>query len=85
MTSITKTDGSEPNYDKTMFVLRDPSPEVDEYLELLDGAGNTLDYESELFSIISEDAEMYFAGAKSLDETVKIIQNRAETYISERN
>ena len=85
MTSITKTDGSEPNYDKTMFVLRDPSPEVDEYLELLDGAGNTLDYESELFSIISEDAEMYFAGAKSLDETVKIIQNRVETYISERN
>ncbi len=72
-------------YDKTQYVLRDPTPEVDEYIALLDGAGTSLDYESDLFAIIKEEAEIYFANAKTLDETVKIIQNRAETYISERN
>ena len=35
-------------------------------------------------AIISEEASMYFAGDKTLDETVKIIQNRVETYVSER-
>ena len=53
--------------------------------ELLDGAGTSMRTDSTLWSIISEDAGMYFAGAKTLDETVKMIQDRAGTYISEKN
>ena len=51
----------------------------------LENAGTSLRADSTVWSIISEDAEAYFSGAKTLDETVKIIQNRVETYIAERN
>ena len=34
--------------------------------------------------MIYEEADIYFSDAKSLDETVKVIQNRVSTYISER-
>lgn len=53
--------------------------------ELLDGAGTFMRIDSMLWSIISEDAEAYFAGVKTLDETVKMIQDRAGTYIAEKN
>ena len=59
--------------------------EAEKMIALFDGAGTSLSEDSTLWSIIKEDAEMYFAGAKSLDETVKIIQDRAETFIAEQN
>lgn len=57
----------------------------DRMYELLDGAGTSMRTDFTLWSIISEDAGMYFAGAKTLDETVKMIQDRAGTYISEKS
>ncbi len=59
--------------------------EAAKFAELLDGANTSLDDRSTVWSIISEDASAYFAGAKTLDETVKIIQNRVETYIAEQS
>lgn len=38
---------------------------------------------SEVYSIIMEEAAPYFAGQKSIDEVVDIIQKRAQIYISE--
>lgn len=40
-------------------------------------------YDKELVKIITEEAEAYFSGQKSVDEVADIIQNRASTYISE--
>ena len=57
----------------------------DRMFEILDGAGTFMRIDSMLWSIISEDAEAYFAGVKTLDETVKMIQDRAGTYIAEKN
>ena len=37
-----------------------------------------------IISMINEEAQMYFEDEKSLDETVKIIQDRVSTYMSER-
>ena len=37
-----------------------------------------------IMTILAEESSIYFAGKKTLDETVKVIQNRAETYVSER-
>ena len=34
--------------------------------------------------MIYEEADIYFSDVKPLDETVKVIQNRVSTYISER-
>ena len=69
---------------KGKVVLLDESDE--KYLtELLDGAGKSISRQSKLWAIIEEEAEVYFAGAKTLDETVKIIQSRASAYVSERS
>ncbi|MBP5223022.1 MAG: extracellular solute-binding protein [Lachnospiraceae bacterium] len=58
--------------------------EVDLVLQLLDGAV-CADYnmDTELQKIIDEEASAYFEGAKSLDETVSILQNRASLYLKE--
>ena len=66
-------------------VVRLDESDADEIINLLDGAGKSVSENSKLWSIISEEAEIYFAGAKDLDETVKVIQSRVSTYISERN
>ncbi len=52
--------------------------------DLIAGAQSMPSLESKIFEIINEEAAMYYSDAKSLDETVKVIQNRVSTYISER-
>lgn len=66
-------------------VVRLDENDAEEIIKLLDGAGKSVSENSKLWSIISEEAEIYFAGAKDLDETIKVIQSRVSTYISERN
>ena len=41
--------------------------------------------EAELAEIIAEEASYYFAGSKTLDETVRIISSRAGMYLAERD
>ena len=67
------------------MVVRLDESDAEQIISLLDGAGKSVSENSKLWSIISEEAEIYFAGAKDLDETVKVIQSRVSTYISERN
>lgn len=57
--------------------------QADEIRALIEGATQVLRYDEKLNTIITEEAESYFSGQKSLDTVVSIIQNRAETYISE--
>ena len=54
-------------------------------IALIEGAQALPDLQGKVFEIINEEAEMYYSDAKSLDETVKIIQDRISTYISERS
>lgn len=42
-------------------------------------------YDEGLLNIINEELEPYIKGAKSLEETVKMIQNRASIYVSEKS
>ena len=56
---------------------------VDGLKALISGSQKPPATQNKIFEIISEEADMYYSGAKSLDETVKIIQNRVSTYISE--
>ena len=52
---------------------------------LLDSVTLVADADTEIMELIREDASAYFAGAKSLDETVKIIQGRVSIYVSEHS
>ncbi len=62
------------------------TPEEAEQLKaLINSTKRVTNYNStsEVFSIIAEEAAPYFAGQKSLDEVVGIIQSRVQIYISE--
>lgn len=53
------------------------------FRELIDNTRRCEQYDEEVISIIIEEAEPYFAGEKSLEETVNLIQNRVKTYVNE--
>ena len=52
-------------------------------MELFDSITMVRSYDTELMAIIYEDAQYYFNGTKSLDETVKIINSRVKIKLSE--
>lgn len=57
--------------------------QADDLMALIEGVTQVFRSDDKLNSIVTEEAEAYFSGQKSLDEVVGIIQNRAETYIAE--
>ena len=52
---------------------------------ILESVTLTTEYDQEIMSLIREDASAYFAGAKSLEETVNVIQSRVSIYIAEHS
>lgn len=57
--------------------------QVDKVMDVIKNTTQVARYDTKLTDIINEEAAAYFGGQKSLDETAKIIQNRASTYINE--
>ena len=57
--------------------------EYDQVMELYNAIDSVLDYDVSMFEIVTEQAGPYFSGDKSLDETVKNIQDRVNLYINE--
>ena len=52
--------------------------------ELINNAGPYPDAELRIIEMIYEESRMYFAGEKSLEDTIKIIQDRVSTYLAEK-
>jgi len=59
------------------------SEEKKQMLALYDEANGLFGYEDALFDIITEQAGAYFAGDRSLDDTVAAIQSRVGLYLAE--
>ena len=57
---------------------------ADEIIEFIKSLNHVYRYNVPVNNIIKEEAAQYFAGQKSLDDTVRIIQNRVSTYVAER-
>ncbi|MBQ8951003.1 MAG: extracellular solute-binding protein [Eubacterium sp.] len=53
------------------------------FRDLTDRVSNVYIGEPKFMDIINDECKAYFAGDKSVDETVQIIQNRAQTYMNE--
>lgn len=64
---------------------RTTQEEVDQMLEVigLAGAGSSMD--SEILTIIDEEAEAFYKGQKTAEEVAKVIQSRASVYVSENS
>lgn len=78
-------DGKRTDKDAEYTVSMPTQEEVDKmkkYLDSIDRWETTLDYQ--LWNIIENEVMAYFAGEKSLDDTVDMIQNRASIWISEQ-
>lgn len=57
--------------------------ELDAVTSYISSVNKLTRYNESVMNTISEEADAYFAGTKSLEETVKIIQNRCQITISE--
>lgn len=51
---------------------------------LLDNCVGQRYYDEDIYTIVEEEAQGYFAGTKSLEQTVATIQNRVQLYIDEK-
>ncbi|MEG1190689.1 MAG: extracellular solute-binding protein [Oscillospiraceae bacterium] len=59
-------------------------PEADQLKALINSVENTAAFDNSMMSIINEEAEIFFAGEKSVEETANIIQSRMKIYINEQ-
>ena len=57
--------------------------QYDQIMELHDAISTIYTEDSALWEIVSEQVQPYFAGDKSVDETAKLVQSRAELYVNE--
>ena len=69
--------------DPTRKFIKMSQSDKDALMSLIENADSVCVSDSIALSIILEEAAYYFSGTKSLDETVKVIQNRIETKIWE--
>lgn len=58
---------------------------VDQYEEIIGSCTNMIMTDPGLELIVSEEMPAYFEGQKSLDEVIKLIDNRAQTLMNERD
>lgn len=59
--------------------------EADQIMELIRVATPAAPQNSEIMSIISEEAEAFYKGQKSAEEVADVIQRRAQTYVDENS
>lgn len=57
--------------------------DISTYTKAVENASGLWSSDYKVEDIIVEEAEAYFAGDKTVDEVVKIIENRVNTYINE--
>lgn len=83
-------DGTKEYYDDTYYidgveVIIEPmtQQEVDEFTAFLNSLTMVGGYNQSIQDIVTEEAEPFFEGQKSAQEVAKIIQSRAQLYISE--
>ena len=84
--------GEKVEYDDTYWLNNEEivippmtQEEVDEVLEFVYSVNRKSSYNTELNNIISEEAESFFEGQKSAEDVAKIIQSRAQLFISENS
>ncbi|MCQ2532542.1 MAG: hypothetical protein MJ093_07545 [Saccharofermentans sp.] len=57
---------------------------IDKYVEMLQNAESLYEYDASIAMIMYEELQAYFAGDKTLDEVIPIIENRCQTVLDEK-
>ena len=58
--------------------------QADRLWELITTTTKRADYNSSIFEIVTEQAEAYFSGQKSVEEVARLIQSKANIYVNEQ-
>ena len=66
------------------FLFQPTQAQMERFWRLYEATDHITGREDDLLDIILEQADAYFAGDKSLEETAGLIQNRAKLYVNER-
>ena len=67
----------------TAYLLTPSEAQMDRFWKLYESTEQITGRNDALLDIVMEQADVYFAGDKTLEETVKLIQNRASLYVNE--
>ena len=77
-------------YEETMYIgdteyVLEPltQAQVDDFKAFVNNAAYNGNYDSDMYSIIAEEAEAFFAGDKTAEEVASLIQNRVQIYLGE--
>lgn len=70
--------------DETFELYAASQEEIDMLKDAMSRANKVIESDYTLYNMIFEEAQPYFKGQKSIDETVKVIQSRMSMYISEQ-
>ena len=62
----------------------DTKEALDVYYELLTRVNAVSNYDPQIWAVIQEDSYAFFSGQKSAEEVAAMIQDRAQTIMSER-
>ena len=65
------------------YLFAPTEAQMDRFWRLYESTQQITGRNDALLDIVAEQADVYFAGDKSLEETAKLIQNRAQLYVSE--
>lgn len=65
------------------YLFAPTEAQMDRFWRLYESTQQITGRNDALLDIVTEQADVYFAGDKSLEETAKLIQNRAQLYVSE--
>jgi hypothetical protein len=58
--------------------------QLDQFMTLYKSCKTISGSDASVLKIVTDEAAAYFAGEKTLDETVSMIQNRASLYVAEQ-
>ena len=75
----------EMNEDGSVNVYAMSQEQADQILDLINSTYAVYGYDESIMSIITDEAAPYFAGEKSLDDTVNMIQSRVNLYVAEQS
>ena len=86
----TDEEGNKEYYDDTWYIngeeiVLEPytQEEVDAMCEFIYSVNRTAYYNTDIVNIITEEAEAFFSGQKSVQDVVDIIQSRAQVFVNE--
>ncbi len=80
---------AQENVDESKVIFNDEFPKpadkatIEEFLALIDGVKKFYHTDTEIETIVLEEAAAYFSDQKSREEVMAIIQDRVQTYVSE--